>query len=524
MNRKIVWLTISDRHFFPGTLALVNSIEHYHPGATIAVISSGEFNDPLTKPQIGLLNGSNIRFFQHSCFAGPTRILGAWQLKAYGAYDLSKEYDMIIFADSDAVLCDSIEDVIEHCFADGKIRGGQIGDGITYGSEYSAYGFATPARSDKYLATSLCFVPVNEANVGILKEWASACDQAFFGPQKDKVYAGRGDQAVLNAVIYKHTQATNVELLPNNLFSQHGVSRADVIDCAEAQLINRSFGNQKMRSLHSGRSRRFWSAKHSASLPIEGQNQTWSYAHWLTMLWFGKFSDWELDPYQWLPAESQHLCRDLIMYFHHIETLFPDLVNSRWPRLSIALLTRVTELVPRTMPISGSMFQYIRLAGGVQSHGTIVEVGSYLGGSVLTLAIALLHRRLRVVSVESFMGNLDGTVDGHKLASPAEYLKNVKHLFPYLNVITLPLDSMNASRHFKDETVDMVFIDGNHSTSAVIADIRAWWPKLKSGGLLAGDDIRWRTVRAAIECEFGNHYQKGSNLWWTTKRSGRRNG
>ncbi len=37
---KTFFLTVSDRMFFPGTLA-VNSVLRYHPEASIAVVSSG---------------------------------------------------------------------------------------------------------------------------------------------------------------------------------------------------------------------------------------------------------------------------------------------------------------------------------------------------------------------------------------------------------------------------------------------------------------------------------------------------
>lgn len=36
--------------------------------------------------------------------------------------------------------------------------------------------------------------------------------------------------------------------------------------------------------------------------------------------------------------------------------------------------------------------------------------------------------------------------------------------------------------------LDFVYLDGDHSYEAVKADIRAWWPLIKSGGILAGHD------------------------------------
>ena len=51
------------------------------------------------------------------------------------------------------------------------------------------------------------------------------------------------------------------------------------------------------------------------------------------------------------------------------------------------------------------------------------------------------------------------------------------------------LESVNASKMFENNSVDFVYIDGNHDYKYVDADIKAWYPKIKSGGYLCGDDI-----------------------------------
>jgi hypothetical protein len=45
-----------------------------------------------------------------------------------------------------------------------------------------------------------------------------------------------------------------------------------------------------------------------------------------------------------------------------------------------------------------------------------------------------------------------------------------------------------AAARFADESLDFVYLDANHSYPAVRADLRAWYPKLKVGGILAGHD------------------------------------
>ncbi len=50
------------------------------------------------------------------------------------------------------------------------------------------------------------------------------------------------------------------------------------------------------------------------------------------------------------------------------------------------------------------------------------------------------------------------------------------------------LDSVRAAQEFGDATLDFVYIDANHAYGPVLADMDAWWPKVKPGGVFGGDD------------------------------------
>jgi len=39
------------------------------------------------------------------------------------------------------------------------------------------------------------------------------------------------------------------------------------------------------------------------------------------------------------------------------------------------------------------------------------------------------------------------------------------------------------------DSLDFVFVDGDHLYEACLADCRAWWPKIRAGGVLFGHDI-----------------------------------
>jgi len=54
------------------------------------------------------------------------------------------------------------------------------------------------------------------------------------------------------------------------------------------------------------------------------------------------------------------------------------------------------------------------------------------------------------------------------------------------------LDSVSAASRFDDAALNWVYVDADHSYQAVLTDLEAWAPKIKPGGMLAGDDYTWQ--------------------------------
>ena len=62
--------------------------------------------------------------------------------------------------------------------------------------------------------------------------------------------------------------------------------------------------------------------------------------------------------------------------------------------------------------------------------------------------------------------------------------------------------SMDAVKDFADESLDFVYIDGNHDFSHVTEDINAWEKKIKKGGILSGHDfLRSNRARFTVHVE-----------------------
>ena len=76
---------------------------------------------------------------------------------------------------------------------------------------------------------------------------------------------------------------------------------------------------------------------------------------------------------------------------------------------------------------------------------------------------------------------------GPKVSGEEMYLE-VCQRFDNRNVMTVKAPSLIAVERFKQEDLDFVYIDGEHTHKAVLDDLRAWWPIVKKGGVVAGHD------------------------------------
>lgn len=71
----------------------------------------------------------------------------------------------------------------------------------------------------------------------------------------------------------------------------------------------------------------------------------------------------------------------------------------------------------------------------------------------------------------------------------ANYQETVARLKGYEGRVEIHRESsLHAAERFRDAQFDFVYLDANHSYEAVRDDLHAWWPKVKRGGMLAGDD------------------------------------
>jgi hypothetical protein len=84
---------------------------------------------------------------------------------------------------------------------------------------------------------------------------------------------------------------------------------------------------------------------------------------------------------------------------------------------------------------------------------------------------------------------------GHRgqQALSRHYEEAKARLAPFQNCELIKAMSLDAAATFADNSLDAIFIDANHSFAHCIADIAAWTPKVKPGGMITGHDY-WNSA------------------------------
>jgi cephalosporin hydroxylase len=122
----------------------------------------------------------------------------------------------------------------------------------------------------------------------------------------------------------------------------------------------------------------------------------------------------------------------------------------------------------------------------------VLETGVYHGRSLVRLAMLARDARkgLWVHGVDHFTDMSIGL--------EVEVRKHLGHFGVSDQVSLLKMDSLDAAITFPNESLWFVFLDGSHNREDVAAEVKAWMPKIKPGGFLAGHDYRWHLVAEPV--------------------------
>lgn len=159
---------------------------------------------------------------------------------------------------------------------------------------------------------------------------------------------------------------------------------------------------------------------------------------------------------------------------------------------------------------------------GTQTRPVLVEVGCWAGASTIFLA-AHLPTTARLYAVDTWLGSYNQPDLIQKARDNDIYHQFLRYCAQYHvldRVVPIRLPSTTAAQLFDDRSCDFVYVDACHAYDAVMADLIAWTPKVKPGGVIAGHDYNCDThkeVTKAVHDYFpasAIQVKSGGVVWW----------
>lgn len=150
---------------------------------------------------------------------------------------------------------------------------------------------------------------------------------------------------------------------------------------------------------------------------------------------------------------------------------------------------------------------YREVVDRAEDGDLFIEIGSFKGRSSSFMAVEIANsgKNIKFDCIDTWRG----AAEHQDIKEVIEdtlfdvFKQNMKPVEGHYNAIRMP--SVEAAALYEDESIDFIMIDGDYTFEAVCADIAAFLPKMKKGGIMAGDDA-WEGTdpRRAAEHMFGN--------------------
>ena len=172
---------------------------------------------------------------------------------------------------------------------------------------------------------------------------------------------------------------------------------------------------------------------------------------------------------------------------------------------------------------------YDQIVHEIPDDGKIVEIGSFLGRSTHYLATSLMNankENVKIYCVDTF----EGSSEHVNLKLPKDFFSIFKENLKFFigREMVIPCqgrsDSEDILNKFEDRSIDYIMVDGAHEHEPVLDDIENWWPKLKSDGVMLGDDFDLESVSEAVRQMMTKLNTKGFSVngsreqtWFTSK-------
>jgi hypothetical protein len=162
-----------------------------------------------------------------------------------------------------------------------------------------------------------------------------------------------------------------------------------------------------------------------------------------------------------------------------------------------------------------------------------VEIGSFCGKSLCYFGVEAINQEIPVTlhAVDTFEAWAEVPSGADLENAFRDYTKPLRRVMGE-RFCLWKMPSLEVAEHFASQSVDAVWIDGDHTYEGCSADILAWFPKLVPGGIMGGDDFLMQGVSRAVVEQFAPYYICGHGespenpeilgpwLWWLVRKDG----
>lgn len=147
-----------------------------------------------------------------------------------------------------------------------------------------------------------------------------------------------------------------------------------------------------------------------------------------------------------------------------------------------------------------SIYDYV--VDDAEDGDHFVEVGAWKGKSAAYMAVSIANsgKQIKFDVVDTWLGSTEHQ-DDELVKQDLLYQEFLANMAPVKDYYTpVRMTSLEAAAQYPDESLSFVLLDASHTYEDVKADIQAWLPKIKSGGIIAGDDYHhtWPGVVEAV--------------------------
>lgn len=149
-------------------------------------------------------------------------------------------------------------------------------------------------------------------------------------------------------------------------------------------------------------------------------------------------------------------------------------------------------------------YLYELASAAISERGAAADVGVWKGQSAFIVGNICKYRNANLYAIDVFTDENDlvgiGKGKGEvPISNGMNIFEQAKANLMFLPVLFIKGSTLEGAKQIPNGVLDFCFIDADHSYETVKADILAYLPKMKKGGLLCGDDWENGGVAQAVK-------------------------